>query len=550
MQGVCLRHTLDDGAAQSDDVKRALFFSPYGQWHYHGACETTMGHALRARGMEVRFIGCDGLFPACDVFRAATDKRTPTSCLSCQKTAASLYEGMATPYQWLGRHVTPGVFEEISAWLEDIPNEALLAARYRGYPVGRWARSSVHFHFRASHIELADKELAQGWRDHILGCAIAIDGISRLLDDWRPDLVILLNGRFFSHWAAIELAIERGIRVVTHERGMRAATLRFAENGRVHDLALFEQLWSLWGDIPLNRSELLWIDALLSDRRFGRGVPYLKYSPDPEPEGSVREKLSLDGRPLVAMFSSSDDECAAFDERNVGAFDNSLEWLTATVRAGADLPNLQFIVRLHPNLTRGGINRQTMELAAKLQATAPSNVRIVAPDDAISSYTVADIATVGVVYSSTLGLEMAAGGQAVLNVARGWYGHAGFTEPVTAADHYLDAIASAAERDLRPETARRALRFAYRYFRELGRPFPWVREEPRHCGTLTYRGIDELMPGYDATLDAFCEMLKGERPLLEPPRSDERNRDTKDEDLFLEERVVEWNASEHTRHAG
>jgi hypothetical protein len=499
--------------------------------------------------MEVRFIGCDGLFPACDVFRAATDKRTPISCLSCQKTAATLYEGMATPYQWLGRHVTPGIEGEVGSWLDEIPDEELLGARYRGYPVGRWARSSVHFHFRASRLELADKELTEGWRAHIFGCALAIDGISCALDDWRPDLLVLLNGRFFAHWAAIELAVERGIRVVSHERGMRAATLRFAENGRVHDLALFEQLWSLWGDVPLSRSELLWTDALLSDRRFGRGVPYLKYSPDPESEASVREKLSLDERPIVAMFSSSDDECAAFDERNVGAFEDSLKWLTATVRAGAELPNLQFVVRLHPNLTREGINRQTMEVADRLRGGAPSNVRIVGPDEAISSYTVADMAAVGVVYSSTLGLEMAAGGQAVVNVARGWYGHAGFTQPVKSADDYLDAIASAFERGPKSETARRAFRFAYRYFRELGRPFPWVREEPRHWGTLTYRSTDELTPGRDAALDALCEMLKGERPLLEPPKDCERSRTERDEDAFFAERIAIPKPPEYSRHA-
>ncbi len=515
------------------DISRALFFSPYGQWHYHGACETTMAHALAARGVDVRFVACDGLFPTCDVFREATSPRTPLSCLSCQKTTASLYDGMATHYEWLGRHVTPGIEREIESWVDSLEDGELLDAHYRGYPVGNWIRSSVHFHYRASRIDLTDKTLAAGARDHLAGCALAINGLENAFDRFCPELLVLLNGRFFSHWAAIELALARGIRVVTHERGMRAGTLRFAENSRVHDLSLFEEISSLWGDVPLSRNELLWTEALLDDRRFGRGIPYLRYSPLPEPEADVRSKLALDDRPVVVAFTSSDDECAAFDERNAGAFRDSLHWFEETVRLGATLPHAQIVVRLHPNLTKEGTNRQTLELAERLRRDAPDNVRIVDPDEEVSSYTLADLAALGVVFSSTLGLEMAASGQPVVTVARGWFGHCPFVTSLDDATQYAAVAAANLARPPARETARHAFRFAFRYYRELGRPFPWVKEEPRHAGTLTYDHTDALAPGCDPELDALCEILLGERPLVAPPTPAEQARTTSEEDAFF-----------------
>ena len=54
---------------------RVLFFSPYSAWKYHTALEVTWAHALKLRGMDVKFVLCNGLSGTCDVYRENLNPR-------------------------------------------------------------------------------------------------------------------------------------------------------------------------------------------------------------------------------------------------------------------------------------------------------------------------------------------------------------------------------------------------------------------------------------------------------------------------------------------
>ena len=58
------------------------------------------------------------------------------------------------------------------------------------------------------------------FREQMRSTALALEGIDAALDALKPETVVLINGRFFAHWAMIERCKQRGI-FVTHERGMR-----------------------------------------------------------------------------------------------------------------------------------------------------------------------------------------------------------------------------------------------------------------------------------------------------------------------------------------
>lgn len=512
---------------------RVLFFSPYATWHYHGVLEITWAHALAQRGAEVRFVTCDAQFPACDVWREGLNPRHALSCVDCQQRTASLHRDMGMPYTWLGSYVPRPARAAIRDWVEALERDELLGAHWKGRPVGQWARSSAFYQFRMSRFDLDQPRVAAGVRAHVEGTAIAVEGLEALLDEWRPDLVVLLNGRFFAHQTAFALARERGIRVVTHERGLLKGTLRFADDARIHDLGLYETLWERWHDVPLEESELAWTRAVLADRRAGRNLPWESYSPPPQDEAEVRRRLGLGDRPLVVMFSSSDDESAAFDDRREGAFPDSLEWLNATVALARELPEHDLVIRLHPNLTRNGTNRQTLERIQRLRGELPPNAHVVMPDDDVSSYTLADLASAGLFYFSTLGLEMATRGQPVVAVARGWYGHCDFVRRVERPADYAGAVRAALAAGPDPEVARRAWRFAHALYRELSIPFPLVVESPRHHGQPQFRDTAQLAPGAEPNLDRICRFLLGQEPLLSSPEPHHRQRSEEAEDRFL-----------------
>ncbi|MFQ5767508.1 MAG: hypothetical protein ACE5ID_05935 [Acidobacteriota bacterium] len=514
-------------------AKRVLFYSPYGKWHYHRVQEATLAHALKQRGAAVRFVACDGLFPACDVYREGLNPRGPVSCLECQHVSTGVQLAMGLEAQWLGRHLPAGAAAAVHDWVQSLPAEELLAASWRGYPVGAWARSSAFFQYRMSRFDLENSSAIQGVRDHVHGTALATEALLPLYDEFRPDVVVLLNGRFFSHWAALELARERGIKVVTHERGLVAGSLRFLENRRVHDLHAYDSLWENWRDHPLNTEELTYTHNLLQDRRAGRNLPWTPFSPAPECEEGLRRRLHLGERPVIAVFSSSDDETAAFPEWRVGAFPDSLAWLPATLKLAHRLPDHVLVLRMHPNLTAGGVNSQAMEEVRAMSRCLPGNCRIVMPEENVSSYTLADMARVGVVYYSTLGLEMACRGQPVVAVCRGWYGRCDFVTGVESPRAYLPALLAAVQRRPSLATARAAYRFVFHCYHDLSIPFPLVVEQPRHTGKVTYGNTADLIPGKEDNLDRICRFILTGEPLASSPSEAHQARTQEEEDLFF-----------------
>ncbi len=502
--------------------KRVFIHSPYSVWGYHAAMEATLAHALRERGAEVRFTLCDALYRECDIFRRnttgdASGHRPPNACSHCQALQSTHLASYALEWQWLGTWITRDRIARIETWVDGLTDDELLGARWSGQPVGEWAKSSAFNQFRLSRISLEDPEVVKVLRDCIVGTAISFDALSGAFDEFQPEVVITFNGRFFSHRVAVELAHQRGLQLVTHERGFRKSTALLRSGGMIHELDLFDRIWSDWHDVPLELHEARATSQMFHNRRYGKDLNWKSFSPPPGEADALCRQLSLDDRPVVACFTSSDDEWLTFPERREGAFPNSLDWIPATLEAARQSPELQWVIRLHPNLVNYGINEQAMEQARELAAQLPTNCRLVMPTDDVSSYTLADIAACGVVYGTTLGVEMASRGKPVVAVARGWYGRTEMVRFAQTPEAYLPTVREAAQQPVSFRAALLAHRFMSKLYNEVAVEFPWVEEQAGGKGALTFTATSELAEGKDPELDRICRFVLGDAPLQDPP---------------------------------
>lgn len=519
-------------------MTRVLFFSAYASWGYHTALEATWAHALKLRGAEVQFVACDGLSQTCDVYRDNLNPRDEMSCVKCQASTAGVFAGLSMPYDWLGTYLPLGTREKATAWTETLADEELLEARWRDMDVGKWAATSAHNQFRSAELNFSDPKIVKIVRDLLVGTVVILEAMNVLLDTHRPDTLVLLNGRFFAHWTAIEIAKQKGIRFITHERGFHSDTIRFSENSRTHELDGMRELWDEWKDVPLLPDEVADVAEILENRRMGLNFSRLSFSPTPQTLDSVRQVLDLDSRPIVAIFTSSDDETAAFPERRRGAFPNSADFLPAVLELARHRPAVQFVIRIHPNTQKreAGTNEDALRHAEDIREQAPENVCVVMPLDDISSYTLADLADVGIVYASTIGLEMAVTGKPVLCMAQATYSHTGAAQQIAEPAQLGPALDRSLASGIDIEQVRTAMRWTYRYFREYSIPFELVRQ-PQINGpaSLSYRNVAELAPGRSKILDSVCHFLAGEsNSVLAGVEAAERQRELEPETATIE----------------
>ncbi len=522
-----------------------LIFAPFAALNYHTHLEVSWAHALRVRGHRVTFLTCDGLFDACDMFTRlqnsgligdSLDPRHAGACRVCEMLVLKLYKRLHNPTRWLGDYLPAGEREEVEEWCGTIQDADLPNARWRDQPVGLWFRSSLISQYRSAVLQRRDVRRMMVARRLLSATALASEAVDRALADLQPDSVLLLNGRFFAHHAMIERCKQRGIRFLTHERGLRRDTIRFSENEQTHQLRSNRETWAEWADVPLSRAELEATHQALLDRQHKRRQSWLTFSPAPQEVSAVRAHCRLDERPVVAVFTSSPDEIAAFPERRRGAFPGPGELLAALRHHATAHPELMWVIRIHPNInTDRGTNHEVLADAHALRGAGLENLRVVMPREDVSSYTLADIASVGVVSGSTIGLEMACAGQPVARTGGATYAHTSCSEFVDRPEVFWPTIAALLERGRSIETARVAYRWAHRYFLRICMDYPLVTEEPQHMGQLRFGNTDELLPGRHATLDRICSFIVDEAPLLPPPDAEMRARPEAVETTFLRE---------------
>jgi hypothetical protein len=524
---------------------KVLCYSPHNRWVVHGHWDMTIAHGLKHRGADVRYVMCDGLFSDCDVYWKAWEDRPADACLQCQAGTAALAAENQMPYEWLGRSLDPKESREARRWVSSLDRGELLDARYGEWRIGAWIKSSVHSHFRRSRLDVADAEVERATRSYLYSGLIAAFALDRLLDDYAPDVLLVFNGRMSSTRVALELARARGIRVVCHERGPRKGTMRLTVDRTIIAREPYVDLWERWGEVPLTLEELDAILGHLSEREHGVNTGCIAFSPELQAHDHVYEALGLrPGRPVWVLFTSSDDEVAAAPDWRGRR--PQTEWIADTIEYARRHPELELVIRLHPNTGSRrsvGANLQQLSELDELRVGLPANVHWVAPDDEVSSYSLMDIGAVGLIAHSTVGLEMAAKGKRVIASAPGVVSDLPFVRTAEAPDAYLRALDDALE--LAPdavdhEARRLALRFAYGFYFRQPVEFPLVASRHDAVATRNWTAPDELMPGADAGLDRCTAIVLDGQPVVLPPSEAERARDPEPERRALapEQRLV------------
>jgi glycosyltransferase involved in cell wall biosynthesis len=530
-----------------------MCYAPYNLWSLHGLWEMTILHALKLRGAEVKYVLCNGLYTDCDVFWMSTNPRHSKACVQCQNHVANLAKSMAMPYEWLGKYITKEEKEEARQWSENLDINSLPNSKYMDWDIGEWIKSSVHSHFRSSQLDLGNHDIQEGYRSYLYSGLMACFGLNRLLDEYNPEVLFVFNGRMSSTRVAFELAKRRDIQIICHERGFTDESILLFQNTPCLSLVVFKQLWQGWGNFPLNQVELIKIDRYMDQRQYGKNLNWRAFSPAPQEYNELYKKLNLSHiRPVWVLFTSSGDEVASSVEWQ-GVFTQQIDWIRKTIAYAGKHPFIDLVIRIHPN-TGGakstGKNIHELQEFEYLKPSLPQNVRMVMPDDPISSYTLMEVSTLGLIYQSTAGLEMACKGKNVI-VASGCYvSDLPFVKTVKSIESYenlLDSMLNLPVMFRSVEIQRLAHRFAYSIFFRLNTVFPLIKMPNPHSGLLGYKTLNQLAKGMETNLDRICRIiLEREHVYMQPSDEDHKRSEVYENEWFADKSGSRQNFLEYT----
>jgi len=268
---------------------------------------------------------------------------------------------------------------------------------------------------------------------------------------------------------------------------------------------LTDELWAARQKRKLNAEQRAWLESFLAARqgitsgdRVGAAQKFAHLWQKASRAGGdkVRAALGLDRRPVVLLPTNVFGDSATLGRT---LFSQSIaEWVRRLVLFFVTRPEVQLVIRIHPAESRS-VGPSIVDTIHQAVPSLPEHIHLIAPQGKVNTYDLMEIADLALVYTTTAGLEMAVRGTLVLVSGDAHYRKKGFTLDADTWDEYLDVL-EAALADLRgspgssevvpvsargtgpgqrltPEQVARAWNYAYCFFAEYPRPFPWHLEK-------------------------------------------------------------------------
>ncbi len=292
----------------------------------------------------------------------------------------------------------------------------------------------------------------------------------------RPDVVIVPNGTIQELGVVYRVARHLKLPVVTYEFSDQRQRIWLAYNSEVmrQDTA---KLWEASKDQPLREDQLERMRSLMMARqRAAMWENFARLWQGKPAEGGeqARRKLGLDQRPVVLLATNVLGDSLTLGRQ---VFSKSMaEWISRTVQYFIGRPDVQLVIRVHPGevLTHG---QSMADVVQEVLPRLPENIRLIRASDEINTYDLMEVADVGLVYTTTVGLEMAMMGLPVVVAGQTHYRERGFTYDPDSWVTYFKLLGhileNPAEYRLSREQVNQAWQYAYRFFFDYPQPFPW-----------------------------------------------------------------------------
>ncbi|HSQ27490.1 MAG TPA: hypothetical protein VLM80_10245 [Anaerolineales bacterium] len=292
----------------------------------------------------------------------------------------------------------------------------------------------------------------------------------------RPEVIIIPNGSILEMGAVYQAARYLNIPVVTYEFGEQRERIWFTQNGEVMQQDTTE-MWQNRQTRPLNPQQWEQIQSLYTSRQnasLWKNFSRLWQEQPSQGGEQLRKTLQLDQRPVVLLAANVIGDSLTLGRQIFSQ--NMTDWLQKSTQYFAKRQDVQLIVRIHPG-ERYTTGPSVAQIVRQTLPEVPSHIRLVDALDPVNTYDLIELADLGLVYTTTVGMEMAMSGVPVVVAGRTHYRGKGFTLDPDSWEEYIALLdKKLSEQNQQPisrELVERAWQYAYYFFFEYPSPFPW-----------------------------------------------------------------------------
>ena len=395
--------------------------------------------------------------------------------------------------------------KRISRTKESLDEKTISKFEYKGVLIGDLVVASTVRAFLCNGPEWDNPDF-KATAERVLNSAIyLIDLYDQILEDIKPDKLVMSHGIYITWGTLFRLARKKGIAVDVYGSSYRKNSLRFYHNAP--NAPFPPGYWSEFENITLNEKENKILDDYIEGRETQKDDNISLFDEKTEIPEQVRTFVeSNKDKKLFCLFTNISWDAFAFATGDT--FASMLEWVEETINYFNDRSDAALIIKAHPaeiyHKTPEKYRVRTFMADKKLN----NNILFIREDEQVKPFWLYDKIDVGLIHISTVAIEMALKQIPVLTSgAKGHYSDKGFTIDPNNKKEYFNNLTELCEGSLKfspdIEAARKYMFF--RFFRE-ALAFDLIElENLSTIKSLKIQDYKDLEPGKNQTLDIICE---------------------------------------------
>ncbi len=462
--------------------------------------------ALRLAGVPVINFVCKAGMSRCMLGSVLNKPNDAPPCTRCIQQSKSLFSHSET--RWFSF--------ELDLKLENALKKLTLAQLIEfsddGIPFGQIILPAIRWVLRC--YQLKDSEETRFlYQQYILSAANIARHFQSLLDESKPQKVVVFNGVSFPEAIVRWVAIQNKIPVITHEVGLIPLSAYFTY-GQATEYPI-----DIKPSFQLNDVQNKRLDHYLEQRFKGDfEMAGVRFWPTMQSLSDTFLVRSKQFRQIVPIFTN-----VIFDTSQSHAniiFENMFAWLNSLVEVIIRHPETLFVLRAHPDEARQGkASRESVANWVDLNGIDKlDNVFFVNANEQFSSYELIQMSKFVLIYNSTIGMEATLLGTPVLCA-----GKSRFTRlptvyfPDTQAEYLqqLELFLSLDKVDLPINYKENVRRFLYSQLFKVSLPFDqFLKEDQVWNGYVVLKdfGIDHLLKENSGVLSTVVDGIINESP--------------------------------------
>ncbi len=353
--------------------------------------------------------------------------------------------------------------------------------------------SSLLKHYRVGVLDSTLNDLV--FKKELVGKSIHMTArLGEKIAEMKPDRVIMSHGIYSTWGPAREILNDYDIPVVTYAETKKKDTIKLNWK-KASDVWDVDYEWDKVKSTELLPREELKIDNYLKSRvNHVNDVMIYNFGNFENREKTLRRFNINPKKPVFSLFTNVLWDAASAQKELV--FANPIDWVYKTIQWFSQHPEKQLIIKIHPAEQVIGTKQPFSKIIDKRFATIPDNIRIIKPHEKVNSWSIYNITDLGLVHTSTPGLELPLLGKPCVVVSDVYFRNKGFTIDVNNQSEYFSVLENFIPGEMNVNNLKLlSKRYAYLIFERYSISFPFIKSIKNINNVISFKvdSIDEFV---------------------------------------------------------